>query len=85
MRIHGLFWSAIKSCPPGTDLVGASLTNYKLGLFISSAIPASKFKPISTFLACFLVRKKGREKAVEALEVFRTLTSCLNCAKSLLS
>lgn len=59
MRIHGLFWSAIKSCPPGNDLVGASLTNYKMGLFISLAIAASKFKPISIFLACFLVRNRA--------------------------
>lgn len=63
MRIHGLFWSAIKGCPPGIDLVGASLTNYKLGVFISFAIAASNSTQSAFgWLASFLYVRKRAEK-----------------------
>lgn len=63
------FWERYKRLShPLTNLVGASLTNYKLGVFISLAIAALKFKPISIFFACFLLVRKtaGKGCAVEA-------------------
>lgn len=57
------FLERYKRLSPGIDLVGASLTNYKLGVFISFAIAASNSTQSAFgWLASFLYVRKRAEK-----------------------